>query len=407
MEIGAIIAHVLLFIVFYFEVFLLVSFIERQRSGTRDENATASYSPSVCLIVPCFNEERTLAATLDSLLALAYPKEKLEIVIVNDGSTDTTQTIAKRYTRHPHIRIFKKANGGKHTALNLALKNTEAELIGCLDADSVVKKDALARLVHAFQNPRVAAITPGIHVHTPHSFIQHLQNVEYRLAIFNRYAFAGLGSIFITPGPFSIFRAETVRKVGGWRHGHSTEDMELGLRLQEHGWLILNEPRAEVYTSAPRSLAALIRQRIRWNYGFFKNALDYRHLFGNPRFGNLGLIVLPAALLSMFAAFFFIGRVLWYGAQELAEAWIRFNAVGITTPSVDPFFINTSTLILTVYILIALTVVLIALGTRLSTVRGFPPLATPAFLVLYGFMVPLWLSASLVKAVLNTGVSWR
>ena len=130
-------------------------------------------------------------------------------------------------------------------------------------------------------------------------------------------------------------------------------------------------------------------------------------MFGNPRFGNLGLIVLPAALLSLFTALFFAGRIIWYGVQELADAWVRFNAVGATVPTIDPFFINTSALILTTYILVALTIFLIATGTYLSIGKRFPPLATPMFLVLYGFIVPIWISAALVKAVFNTGVSWR
>lgn len=407
MDIGTIIAQMLLFIAFYFEVFLLVSFIERQRNTRNNRKLSPTDFPSVCIVVPCFNEERTLALTVDSLLALTYPKEKLEIIIVNDGSTDNTYAVAMQYSDNPRIRIFNKENGGKHTVLNLALAHTDAELIGCLDADSTVEKDTLTRLVETFQDSKTAAVTPGIHVRTPKTFIQYLQSVEYRLSIFNRYAFACLGSIFITPGPFSIFRTTIVRQLGGWRHGHSTEDMELGMRLQKHHWHIANNPEASVYTSAPASLHTLVRQRIRWTYGFFKNALDYRYMIGNPHFGNLGLIVLPTALLSIFAALFFAGRVLWYGIQELGDALIRFQVIGTSAPSFDPFFINTSTLLLTVYILIALTVGLIALGTFLSTGKRYPPIATPAFLVLYGFMVPLWLSTALVKAVFNTGVSWR
>ena len=178
MDFGTLLAHTLLFFVFYFEVFLLVSFIERQRNKTQDTNATSpQYFPSVCIVVPCFNEERTLALTINSLLSLEYPKEKLEVLIVNDGSTDTTQTVAERYTHYPHIKVFKKENGGKHTALNLALTHTKSELIGCLDADSTVKEDALIRLVSVFENFRVAAITPGIHVHIPPPWIQYIPNI--------------------------------------------------------------------------------------------------------------------------------------------------------------------------------------------------------------------------------------
>ena len=219
-EAGTFITLGLLFLAFYFEVFLLVSFLERQ-FGLRTAAPAKKpvVFPKVAIVVPCFNEERTVGKSLLSLLALAYPKEKLEILVIDDGSVDDTYETALRYANDPRVRVFRKENGGKHTALNFALARTDAELIGCLDAASMVDQHALERIVSGFENPRVAAVTPGIHVDAPRTLIQHLQYVEYRLSVFNRYAFAGLGSIFITPGPFSIFRASAIRDIGGWRDG--------------------------------------------------------------------------------------------------------------------------------------------------------------------------------------------
>jgi cellulose synthase/poly-beta-1,6-N-acetylglucosamine synthase-like glycosyltransferase len=265
------------------------------------------------------------------------------------------------------------------------------------------------RIVAAFKNKRVAAVTPGIHVKAPQTLLQHMQRVEYLLGVFNRYAFAGLGSVFITPGPFSIFRAETIREVGGWHHGHSTEDMELGLRLQSRGWMITNEPEAEVRTTAPRTLRTLVRQRVRWSYGFLRNVFDYRHMIGNPKYGNLGLLILPTALLSFGAALYLAARIFSSIINFAVETISRLLVVGISTPgSFDTlFFFNTSFLWLTVYAAIIFTVVLISLGSFLSTGRGRPPVSTPLFLGLYGFIVPVWLGVALVRAVFNMGVRWR
>jgi len=409
-EAGTFITLGLLFLAFYFEVFLLVSFLERQFGlrGVAPAKKPVVF-PKVAIVVPCFNEERTVGKSLLSLLALAYPKEKLEILVIDDGSADDTYEVALRYANDPRVRVFRKENGGKHTALNFALARTDAELIGCLDADSMVDQHALERIVSGFENPRVAAVTPGIHVDAPRTLIQHLQYVEYRLSVFNRYAFAGLGSIFITPGPFSIFRASAIRDIGGWRHGHSTEDMELGLRLQSAGWTITNDPLATVYTKTPESLRTLIRQRVRWSYGFLKNVFDYRHMIGNPKYGNLGLIILPAALVSFGAGLYFAGRFFFYLTRSTADTASHYLATGIEPwQSFDPLFaLNTSFLWITVYATVAMTVVLISLGTYLSTGKRYPPAATPIFLALYSFIVPLWLGIALVRAVLNTGVRWR
>ena len=142
----------LLFISLYFEIFLLVGFLERRFATQTNKGpalALASY-PSVAIVVPCFNEETTVAGTMASLLELDYPKEKLEIIVVDDGSRDATLSIAKQFETDPRVRVFHKENGGKHTAMNYGLEQTNAELIGCLDADSIVASDArmLARFIH-------------------------------------------------------------------------------------------------------------------------------------------------------------------------------------------------------------------------------------------------------------------
>lgn len=400
--------YAFLFFALYMEVFLLIALLERKFAGA--PAPASDILPRVCIVVPSFNEENTLGDTLRSLLALEYPKERLEIVVVDDGSTDGTYAVARSFESPDSlssIRVLHKENGGKHTALNLALKTTEAELIGCLDADSTVAPDALRHAVEAFGTPAIAAVTPGIHVKETDTFFQKLQHVEYRLSVFNRSAFAALGSVFITPGPFTIFRTDAVRAVGGWRYAHSTEDMEIALRLQEKGYEIVNNPLVNVRTSAPKTLRALFKQRVRWSYGFLRNAFDYRHMLGNKRYGNLGLIVLPAALISFASALFFAFHLLWAIFARLVESVDKAVLGVVPSPSFDPFFINTSAMALALVAALIMTVVLISLGSLLSTGSRKIPAATPLFLLLYGLIVPLWLSAALVKAIRNRGVAWR
>ena len=405
------ITYLFLFVSLFFEVFLLVSFLERKfakAAAPRERNIF----PKVAIVVPCFNEEKSLAGTLRSLLALDYPKDKLDIIIVDDGSTDRTLQIAQELEAQTadssRVIVLHKKNGGKHSAMNFALGHTDAEFIGCLDADSIVERNALMRALSVFDDERVAAVTPGLHVREPHTLLQYMQHVEYRLAIFNRFVLAGLGSSFVTPGPFSIFRTNVVRELGGWRHGHSTEDMEMALRIQARGFLIANAPGVRVHTTAPRTVRALFKQRVRWTYGFLRNAVDYRHMFGNTRYGNLGILVLPAALLSIGTGIYFFARMIYSTGSSLADSYMWYRLTGeFPYPHMSLFYVNTSALWFLVWLAIALILVLISTGSWIGTGSRKLPRGTSLFVFLYCFLVPTWLAAALVRAIVGRGVQWR
>jgi cellulose synthase/poly-beta-1,6-N-acetylglucosamine synthase-like glycosyltransferase len=306
------------------------------------------------------------------------------------------------------VRVFHKENGGKHTAMNYGLERTNAELIGCLDADSIVASDALLRVVPVFDNALVAAVTPGIHTKEPTNLLQHMQKVEYRLSVFNRFMLASFGSAFITPGPFSIFRTSIVRQLGNWRHGYSTEDMEMALRMQDAGFLIANAPQAVVHTSIPRTLRHLFNQRVRWTYGWLRNAVDYRHMIGNHKYGNLSILILPSALISVGAGIYFFVRILLEFGQELWHAYVKYQVTGVLPhPSLDLFYLNTSMMWFLVLVAVALILVLIAAGSFIGTGKRTLPIGTPLFVIFYSFLVPLWLGTAVVRAVFRTGVRWR
>lgn len=409
MSLAAALTYGLLFFSLYFEVFLLLTFIQGRWRKSALAMQTPAHYPSVAIVVPCHNEERGVAATMRSLLSLEYPREKISIIAVDDGSTDRTLEVLRGFETDSRVRVYAKENGGKHTAMNYALEHTDAELIGCLDADSVVEKGALLRMIPVFENDSIGAVTPGIHVREPKTILQYMQHVEYRLSIFNRFTLAALGSAFITPGPFSIFRASVVRELGGWRYAHSTEDMEIALRMQERGYQIANAPQAIVHTSTPANVRGLFRQRVRWTYGWLRNAVDYRHMIGNKKFGNLGLLILPAALLSIATGIFFFFRILAESALLVQREIERIYFSGIYAPtgSFDLFYINTNAMIFLVFASIALILALISTGSYIGTGSHRPPAATPLFLLFYSFLVPVWLSAAVIRAIFKTGVRWR
>ncbi len=408
-DIALMLIHVFLFISLYFEVFLLITFLER---NSRSTISKPNYFPHTTIIVPCYNEEHTVANTLDSILALKYPANRLSIIAVDDGSTDLTLTVLRTYETHPQIKVISKAaNGGKHTALNIGLSvlSPDTELVGCLDADSIVSEEALQEAVLTFeQDPSTMAVTPAIKVMGAQGILGLMQRAEYILSIFWRNTFSLIDGNFVTPGPFSIFRKRVFDELGPYQHGHQTEDCELALRMQSNFYKVGNAPRAIVYTNTPKTLRALIRQRTRWTYGFLRNLIDYRFMLFRPRFGNLGIFVLPIAALSIFSGIFMFIWLLWRIGDMVFQSLDRLIIMGPQLPSFsfDWFFVSTDSYLLVVAILIGMTLILLLAGMRLSGERiriGFDVLL---YLVCYGFIAPLWLSYATFRAMRASAPNW-
>jgi len=413
--------YTLLFISLYFEVFVLISFIVHKKKGGTEKhttqnictNAFQSNAPSVTITVPCYNEEKTLAKTVNSLIALRYPSDKLAITIVNDGSSDNTSHIAHTFAKsHAQITVLDKENGGKASAMNLALSKSKSDLIGCLDADSTVAPDALLQLVKHFKDETISAVTPAIMIIEPKNILQMMQRAEYMMGIFIRKVFSMLDSIIVTPGPFSIFRRSAVLELGEkndwWKHAHGTEDFEMGLRMQSNHKRIANEPLAKVMTLSPATLYDLYRQRIRWVYGFLMNALDYKHMIGNPHYGHVGLFVLPTAILSIFGAVVMFGIFIFNLLLQVVDIIVKLSTIGITvaTPRIEWFYINTSATLFIVITLIGMVLAILHNASKLAETKVHTK-DTALYLLIYGLVAPLWLTGATVRAVAGKESKWR
>ncbi len=409
MALGELGVYFFLFLAVYFEVFLLISFFEKR--PPQKNSARPKRYPSVSIIVPCWNEEKTLAATVNSLLALEYPKEKLSVVIVNDGSTDDTLGEANRFANNPQVRIFSKENGGKYTALNLGIANSQSDLVGCLDADSFVEKDALLEVVKKFdENPSTMAVVPAMKVANPHNLLELMQAVEYTLGIFFKKIFDNLSAISVLPGPFSVYRREIFSAIGPFRHAHNTEDMEMAFRMQAHKLPIENAHTAVVYTKVPQTLGGLLKQRTRWSQGFLLNSRDYRHMYFNPLFGNFGLLVLPFGLVMFVGAIYMFSYILFHLASSLTEhflsLWSAQIPLHVPVVRFDWFYFNTSMMMFLIAVTLSMTLAAVLFGRRMAG-ADFGIGSLVSYFTIYGFVAPLWLARAAWGAVRSKESAWR
>lgn len=411
----SIILYCSLFISLFFEVFLLITYFEAREEIKAEKEyykrEPAEY-PSVTIIVPCYNEEKTVGATIESLLALNYPKDKFELILVDDGSKDNTLALLRSYESNPQIRVFTKENGGKASALNFVLENhVKTELVGCLDADSFVDSDALRHMVPHFANPEIKAVTPSIKVYEPKTVLQHVQKVEYSWGIFLRRMLSSVGALYVTPGPFSIFRLDVFKELGGYRHAHQTEDMELALRMQKNHYKFVSALNAVVYTVTPAKLKTLYKQRRRWTYGFLNNAIDYRDMYFNKQYGNIGVFVLPIATVSIFFTLFAAATFVWHGLVSLWKSFAVHQAIGwsIQTPhfSFDWFYVNTGLISVISSITIMLTVSLLMVALTMANGKLKLGKDVVYYLTIYMFIVPLWLASAAYNTIFSKSVSWR
>jgi cellulose synthase/poly-beta-1,6-N-acetylglucosamine synthase-like glycosyltransferase len=379
----------------------------RKENISMDDKPTSF--PTVTITVPCFNEESTVDGTIQSLLAMDYPREKLNIVIVDDGSTDKTWEYIQKYADNPQIEVFKKENGGKYTALNYGISQSTSDLIGCLDADSFVHKDALRRMSRYFTNPEVMAVTPALKIFKPKSIIQSTQYIEYQLGVMLKKMLSYLGAIHVTPGPFTIFRRDVFKKIGQFKPAHNTEDMEIALRMQKYHLKIENCHKAFVYTVGPSTLKKLYKQRVRWTHGFIENAIDYKALFFKKEYGHIAFLTLPFSVASVATVMTVVSLTLWNVWQEIYNFIIRITTVGFHPHfnfDLSFVYISTKTSLFVCIIILSMTTVLLVGGRKLSEEKWLSK-EVIYFFLLFPFIAPLWIGKSVYNTILGRKTSWR
>lgn len=402
--------YVFLFISLYFQIFLLVSYFEKKKPEENKQLNDIAYLTAT-VIVPCFNEETTVERTIKSLLALEYPEDKLTIMIIDDGSTDSTWEVIQQFKGDPRIKLFQKENeGSKFAALNFALTKIDTELVGVLDADSWVASDALKNYMEFFRDPEVMATIPSMVIAEPDSFLRKAQKAEYDIGLFARKAFDQINAIYITPGPFSFFRKYVFDTLGPYKEAHHTEDAEIALRMQKNHYKIAYSEKSVVYTVGPKKVRPLIKQRVRWVYGFLRNMFDYRGMLFKKEFRSLGTIVLPLGIFRVFITVVLFPLSMWLLVLPLLR-WIeKVSVVGISAPKIgnfDWFFVNVTQIQLLALIGFFMSIMTLWMGRELIGDRRKFTIDIVYMLFMYTFIAPIWLIKSSYNAITARKESWR
>ncbi len=310
----------------------------RARSLDLSEVLSLGGAPPITLLAPAYNEEATCVQATRSLLNLQYPD--YEVVVINDGSRDRTlerlveafdlvpaaraptaavPTAAVRATLrsriHPNLWVVDKANGGKADALNAGLNHSRTPLVCAMDADSLLEREALARIVRPFlEDDRTVAVGGVIRivngctvesgavtrVGMPANWLARIQVLEYlRAFLAGRVGWAAIDATFIVSGAFGLFRRGAVAEAGGWDRTTVGEDMELIVRLhrvcreRRLPYRITFVPDPVAWTECPETLRVLGRQRERWQRGLTETLMRHRRMLLNPRYGHIGMVVFP------------------------------------------------------------------------------------------------------------------
>ncbi|GHB37508.1 glycosyltransferase [Streptomyces umbrinus] len=288
----------------------------------------------VSVLVPAYNEEAGIESTIRSLLASDYPQ--LQIIVIDDGSTDRTAELAEG-VGDPRVLVVRQPNAGKAAALNTGLAHTSHDIVIMVDADTVFEPDAIHHLVQPLAHPAVGAVSGNTKVGNRRGLLAKWQHLEYCFGFnLDRRMFEVLECMTTVPGAIGAFRRDAILGVGGVSDDTLAEDTDLTMALWRAGWRVLYEESAIAWTEVPTSLRQLWRQRYRWCFGTIQSMWKHRgavlEMGVAGRFGRRGLtylalnqVALP--LLGPVIDVFALYGVLFLDPLSSAGVWFGFMAI--------------------------------------------------------------------------------
>ncbi len=321
-------------------VLLLAGFARAHRhraAAERGPRPGPGYAPGVSVVVPAYNEAAGIAATVTSMAASSYDGE-LEVIVVDDGSTDGTADIVRRLGL-PGVQVISQPNAGKPAALNRGIAEARHDVLVLVDGDTVFQNDTLGRLAGRMRDPAVGAVSGNTKVGNRNGILGRWQHLEYVMGFnLDRRMFDVLGAIPTVPGAVGAFRRAALAAAGGLSHDTLAEDTDLTMAICRSGWRVAYEESAIAWTEAPSSLRQLWRQRYRWCYGTMQSMWKHRRAVtqrgASGRFGRRCLtylalfhvllpLIAPVVDLAVIYGFLFLSPL------KVAVFWLAFTMLQV------------------------------------------------------------------------------
>jgi cellulose synthase/poly-beta-1,6-N-acetylglucosamine synthase-like glycosyltransferase len=285
------------------------------------------------VIVPAYNESAGIEAAVRSIAASSHP---VEVIVVDDGSTDGTADIVEALGL-PGVRVIRKENGGKPSALNAGILAASYDLVVMVDGDTVFEPDTVRALLQPFADPRVGAISGNTKVANRGGILGAWQHIEYVVGFnLDRRLFDVAECMPTVPGAIGAFRLAALRNVGGVSDDTLAEDTDLTMALCRDGWRVVYQEDARAWTEAPATLGALWKQRYRWCYGTLQAMWKHRGAViqdgaaGKLGRRGLGYLLVLQVLLPLFAPIvdvFAVYGLVFLDPLRIAALWLAFLAV--------------------------------------------------------------------------------
>ena len=312
-------------------IVLSIGFARRRERKERAADAGASANPPaplpfVSVVVPAHREAETIGRTLHALLAMDYPA--YEVIVVNDGSTDNTAAVVRRFLHTGIVRLLDKTtNEGKAMGLNDAIPLCRGEIVVVLDADIVVTPGVLRALVPHFESPRVGAVTGNPRVSNRGSLLRNLQTLEFASIVsVQRRAQRIWGRVLTVSGAIAAFRKTALVDAGLFSPDMATEDIDMTWKLQRKFWDVRYEASAVVWMEVPPTLGELWKQRRRWARGLAQVLAKHRHVTASWKHRRLWPVFWEGVLSIAWA----------YAFLALTTYWVVAHALGFSPYGSSP-----------------------------------------------------------------------
>ncbi|MGV8161841.1 MAG: glycosyltransferase [Candidatus Nanoarchaeia archaeon] len=418
------------FVALFLTVYWLIYFIEKKQS-IKNETHMAKPSlksfPFTTIVIPAYNGEHHVTKTLSSAIKLDYPRNKYEIIIINDGSKDKTEQIVKKYIKNYEQTFPKKEqvkikfinqprNMGKAEALNTAMHHAKGEYFACLDADSAVESTALLYMIDVFQkDSKLAIATPIMKVYNPETWLQKFQRLEYISSMLIIKLMGYMNTNYIAPGPFSVYKTSILKKLGKFDGRYNLEDQEIAWRAQKNNYKIRQCSNAIVYTVAPRNIKSFTRQRTRWFRGSILTWYMYKDMTLNKKYGDFGLFQIPliitACILSIVSLFVFSYYIIKPIVRQIYN-WFLVNFdvwTGIKHWSFEFNILNVNiTHVLIIYLVLFVNILLLYASSRMSKdkIRTHGTLYIIPYLFFYYVILGVIFVKSIFEIIIHKKQKW-